>query len=647
MTHDPEAAPLGQGGHPTPVAIVGAGTAGSVLALLLASRGIRSVLIERQPDADTHPRGHVWSARAMEVIRSIDAELAEALREISSAPLKLRYITWCTSLAGVDLGRCVPIGNDPVHTARLLGSGPCRPLHLSQNVTDPILRQRVAGSERIEFLAGYELEALSQDDDGCVLTLRELRSGRRVRRTARFVAGADGAQSTVRRLLGVRSAETPLQAVAQIHFRARLDRLTTSRPSPLYWILNPRVAGTLTAHTADDEDWVLSTAVLPDIEPAGEMPAARALALVRAAIGDDSIDVKVQSVRPWAMALRRAETCRVGRVMLLGDAAAGFSAIGGFGMNHGIEDAASLAWRLQILLGGFVRGDLAQGLLSSYAAERTASADAHARRTLQLSELSDEVLRAAGVEPGGFKTLSALSRSAWVGMLPRRVARGLFRAVTGAGLKPLGHLAGAEPGGAEARAKVRRAIDKQREVFVTLGTDLGYAHSGGFVCREPHPHPQSPHAGAEYWPSTSPGSLVPHLWSERDGESLSTRDLARRAPMTLLVNEKERVRWQAALSQLHSDWGIEVACPLVGSGDAAQFRVNPSAFAAALEIDESGAVLLRGDGIAAWRSRRQCADPRAALRDVVTRLVSQSVTTIITTITTSAASAAHLTKERQ
>ncbi|MGO4611555.1 hypothetical protein AB4142_34990, partial [Variovorax sp. 2RAF20] len=84
-----------------------------------------------------------------------------------------------------DLGRCVPIGNDPVHTARLLGSGPCRPLHLSQNVTDPILRQRVAGSERIELLAGYELEALSQDDDGCVLTLRELRSGRRVRRTAR------------------------------------------------------------------------------------------------------------------------------------------------------------------------------------------------------------------------------------------------------------------------------------------------------------------------------------------------------------------------------------------------------------------------------------------------------------------------------
>ncbi|ODV43546.1 hypothetical protein AWV79_16470 [Cupriavidus sp. UYMMa02A] len=189
MTHDSEAAPPRQNGHSAPalipVAIIGAGTAGSVLALLLASRGIRSVLVERQRDADTHPRGHVWSARAMEVIRAIDVELAEQLREISSPPLKLRYITWCTSLAGVDLGRCVPIGNDPAHTASLLGSGPCRPLHLSQNVTDPILRERVARNALIEFLPGYELESLSQDRHACTLTLRELRSGLSVRRTAR------------------------------------------------------------------------------------------------------------------------------------------------------------------------------------------------------------------------------------------------------------------------------------------------------------------------------------------------------------------------------------------------------------------------------------------------------------------------------
>lgn len=644
MTLDTEAAPPRQDGRsdpvPNPVAIIGAGTAGSVLALLLASRGIRSVLVERQRDADTHPRGHVWSARAMEVIRAIDVDLAEQLREISSPPLKLRYITWCTSLAGVDLGRCVPIGNDPAHTASLLGSGPCRPLHLSQNVTDPILRERVARNALIEFLPGYELESLSQDQRACTLTLRELRSGLSVRRSARFVAGADGAQSTVRRLLGVPSVEAPLQAVVQIHFRAQLGKLTIARPSPLYWIFNPRVVGTLTAHSADEQDWVLTTAVLPALEPAGGMPAAQALSLVQAAIGDDSVDVRVQSVRPWTMALRRAEVARVGRVLLLGEAAAGFSAIGGFGMNHGLEDAASLAWRLQILLGSFVRNDLAQALLSSYAEERAASARAHASRTQQLSDLADQVLRATGVDPGGFQALSELSRSLWVRLLPRRAAHKLFRAATSAGMKPLGRLADAGQAGADARARVRRAIDVQREVFVTLGTDLGYAHAAGFLCREPHPHAQSPHAGTDYWPETSPGALVPHVWSEADGGSLSTRDLVRRAPMTLLVHEQERVRWQPALAQLRTAWGIDVSCPQIGTGADAQFRIGASAFADALQIDVSGVVLLRGDGIVVWRSRRQCVDPDAALQAVMGRLVFPS-------ITIRAASAAHLTKEMQ
>lgn len=626
MTHDFEAAPPRQDGASVPVAIIGAGTAGSVLALLLASRGIRSLLVERQVDVDMHPRGHVWSARAMEVIRAIDGDLAEQLRDISSPPLKLRYITWCTSLAGVDLGRCVPIGNDPAHTASLLGSGPCRPLHLSQNVTDPILRERVTRNTLIEFLPGYELESLSQDPHACMLVLRELRSGRRVQRTARLVAGADGAQSTVRRLLGVPSVQAPQQAVAQIHFRARLNPLTVARPSPLYWILNPKVVGTLTAHTADEQDWVLTTAVLPALEPAGGMPATQALSLVQAAIGDDSIDVRLQSVRPWSMALHRAEVVRVGRALLLGEAAAGFSAIGGFGMNHGIEDAASLAWRLQILLGRSVRDDLVPALLSSYAEERAASAQAHASRTQQLGDLADQVLHATGVDPSGFQTLSALSRSRWVRTLPRPAARKLFQAVTGAGLKPLGRLADAGRAGSDARARVRRAIDRQREVFVTLGTDLGYAHATGFLCREPHPQAKSPHAGTDYWPETSPGALLPHLWSEAEGESLSTRDLARSAPLTLLVHEQERVRWQAALLQLRAAWGIDVACPLVGAGGDAQFRVGAQAFAEALQIDVSGAVLVRGDGIVAWRSRRQCADPGAALQAVMERMVSQSIT---------------------
>jgi 2,4-dichlorophenol 6-monooxygenase len=604
-----------------PVAIIGAGVAGSVLALLLARQGIRSLLVERQTEADTHPRGHVWSIRSMEVLRSIDPELAEEMRETSPAPLKLRYITWCTSLADVDLGRCVPIGNDPAYTAHLLASSPCRPLHLSQNVADPILRRRVLAEPCVRLITGCELQALQQARDGCTLTLRA-RNGQSFTQQADYTVGADGEHSTVRQLLELATKVTPLQSVAQIHFRANLSKFTSPRPGPLYWVLNPAVVGTLTAHTADDSDWVLTTATLPAVEPAEAMPASRAIALVHAAIGDTRVPVDLVAVRPWTMALRRTETTRHGRVMLIGDAAAGFSAIGGFGLNHGIQDAASLAWRLSLLVNGQLHPDIAETLLASFAVERAESATFHALRTQQLTELSDEVLRAAGLDPSGFGKLTALSHSSLLGLLPRTFVRKLFAGLMAGGLKPLARLAGKDAAGMSARQRVSRAIDKQREVFVTLGTDLGYAVESGFVLREPRPQPAAPHSATEYWPTTSPGSLIPHLWSDEHGVSLSTRDLVRAAPLTLLVGQTEHARWQPALAQLRRDWGIEVACPAIGMGAEAPFQAEPADWAAALEVDEDGVVLVRGDGVVVWRSRRRCTDPGIALRDVFTGLLA-------------------------
>ncbi|MDN2697874.1 FAD-dependent monooxygenase [Janthinobacterium sp. SUN073] len=612
-----------RGGETAPVAIVGAGTAGSVLALLLAQYGIRSVLVERGTQADPHPRGNVWSIRSMEVLRSIAPDLADDFREASAPPLKLRYITWCTSLAGVDLGRCVPLG-DPGHTAALLACSPCRPLHLSQNVADPILRAQVLAQPLIELLPGHALVALSQDAQAATLTLLHCASGTTSRRAARYVIGADGAASATREALGIASATTPLQAVAQIHFRANLAHLTSARPSPLYWILNADVAGALSAHTADDSEWVLSCAVLPPQLTAADIGDAQALAMVRAAIGDAGVPVELMSVRPWSMELRRAATLRRGRALLIGDAAAGFSAIGGFGMNHGIQDAASLAWRLALLLRAGDAAALRDVLLDSYVRERQQSIDDHARRTRELSGLSDQVMGAAGLDPAGLGKLAALSASAPVRLLPRALARKLVGGLLAGGLKPLARLAEVSDDGAALRARVRRAIDRQREVFVTLGMDLGHALSCGFVCREPHPHPRSPNEHTEYWPTTSPGGLIPHAWSGQRGSDLSTRDLARQHPLTLLVQASQRAAWLAALDAVNAQWGIRIACPCIDDSDAAQFRLAAPAFAQALEMEPDGALLVRGDGVVVWRSRRRCAAPAQTLADVFATLFSHN-----------------------
>ncbi|HET9564241.1 MAG TPA: FAD-dependent monooxygenase [Mycobacterium sp.] len=63
---------------------------------------------------------------------------------------------------------------------------------------------------------------------------------------------------------------------------------------------------------------------------------------------------------------RLAERCRAGRVLLLGDAAHVYSAIGGPGLNLGLQDAVNVGWKLAAQLHGWAPG----GLLDSYEAER-------------------------------------------------------------------------------------------------------------------------------------------------------------------------------------------------------------------------------------------------------------------------------------
>jgi FAD binding domain-containing protein/aromatic ring hydroxylase-like protein len=63
---------------------------------------------------------------------------------------------------------------------------------------------------------------------------------------------------------------------------------------------------------------------------------------------------------------RIAERYRAGRVFVLGDAAHVHSAIGGPGLNLGLQDAINLGWKLAAEL----RGHAAKGLLDTYESER-------------------------------------------------------------------------------------------------------------------------------------------------------------------------------------------------------------------------------------------------------------------------------------
>lgn len=107
---------------------------------------------------------------------------------------------------------------------------------------------------------------------------------------------------------------------------------------------------------------------------------------------------------------RIADTLRQGRCFLVGDAAHTHSAIGGQGLNLGLQDVRNLVWKLA----GVIDGRLRPAVLDSYDIERRQVAERTIRSTHRLARLMLARSTAARVRNGLWRLLGA------TGVLQRR-----------------------------------------------------------------------------------------------------------------------------------------------------------------------------------------------------------------------------------
>ncbi|MCF6745698.1 monooxygenase [Blastococcus sp. KM273128] len=120
-------------------------------------------------------------------------------------------------------------------------------------------------------------------------------------------------------------------------------------------------------------------------------------------------------------------------------------------------------------------------------------------------------------------------------------------------------------------------------------------------------------------PSGRPGARAPHVWVDVDGERLSTHDLF--GDGFVLLAGAEGQMWVDAAEQVA---GAE-RLPVCG------FRVGPSgtvhdpagAFPGAFGVGPAGAVLVRPDGVVAWRSAGPEERPAAVLAEVMGQLLAR------------------------
>ncbi|GAS91253.1 FAD-dependent monooxygenase [Mycolicibacterium brisbanense] len=318
----------------TDVLIVGAGPAGTTLAIDLARRGVTVRLIDKAPHAFDGSRAKGIQPRTLEVLDDLGA-LGDIINQGALYPPM-----------GIHLG---PI-TIPFRMMEKGKRGPDVPYPdtwlIPQHRTDRALRARFESlGGRVEF--GTELMEFTDHDTH--VTAHVATSGGAEDITARYLVGADGGASRVRRALGIEFGGSTDEADRILI----VDAAVSGGLSRKYWHVWPglkgRFVGACPLPHSDKFQWMIRLS--PDEAAPQEL--AQINARIHAHTRNKRLalhDIAWQSVfRPN---IRLAANYRRGRVLLAGDAAHVHTPAGAQGLNTGIGDAYNLGWKLGQVLAG-------------------------------------------------------------------------------------------------------------------------------------------------------------------------------------------------------------------------------------------------------------------------------------------------------
>jgi 2-polyprenyl-6-methoxyphenol hydroxylase-like FAD-dependent oxidoreductase len=343
------------------VVIVGAGPVGLALAILLGQRERSVIVLERWPEPYPLPRAVHFDHEVGRILQSCG--IGDELRAITE-PAEI--YEW-RSAAGATLLRFGRIG-----TSR---SGWPESSMFCQPELEALLDARATSLPAVEVRRGVEVTRIDQQDDRVVVGSAD---GGIVR--ARFVAGCDGANSTVRRLggfevhdlgffhdwlivdvvLGEPRVFDPLNV--QICDPVRPTTAVSGGPGRRRWefMRLPHES----REQLDDEATAWALLAPWDVHPG---------------------NARLERHAVYTFQARHAEQWRSGRVLIAGDAAHQMPQFAGQGMCAGIRDAANLAWKLDLVLDGAATDGLLDTVLDTvldtYTTERLPSA----RRAIEFS----------------------------------------------------------------------------------------------------------------------------------------------------------------------------------------------------------------------------------------------------------------------
>ncbi|RKP53364.1 bifunctional 3-(3-hydroxy-phenyl)propionate/3-hydroxycinnamic acid hydroxylase [Pararobbsia silviterrae] len=340
---------------PVDVAIVGYGPTGQLLALMLGRAGHRVTVVERWPDLYPLPRAVHY-----------DHEIAR-LFQVSGVMDDIKRIVEPT-----ERYQWRNANHDVLMDFNWSGTGPSGwPVStmFAQPELERVLDTHVRRLPNVTVRSGWSAAAVHEDADGVRIDIEagQLVNGKwtasgdvdTVR--ARYVVGADGANSVVRQALGI--------AFEDLGFAFDWLVIDVKPTEPREWVpktwqlCDPARPTSIVPGGPGRRRWEFMLLPGETAEQMNQDSVAWDL-LARWDIAPHNAILERHAV--YTFRGRWAKDWRAGRVLLAGDAAHLMPPFAGQGMCSGLRDAAALAWRLD----GILSGTASERLLDSYGPER-------------------------------------------------------------------------------------------------------------------------------------------------------------------------------------------------------------------------------------------------------------------------------------
>ncbi|PVH98225.1 FAD/NAD(P)-binding domain-containing protein [Periconia macrospinosa] len=307
------------------VVIVGAGPSGLLLAILLARNlSIKVTILDASDKIDSNPRAAHYAPSA--VYDFTRAGIIDDVREQGFTP---KGICWrlkdTTFLAGM--------GREPEQAEFAM-------VVLPLDRLGPLLVKHFESLPNTEILWGHKLVGVQQDADTAT-ALVETTKGEKKEISGDYLIGADGASSGVRTALFGKEypGETLKQQIVATNVYLPFDERHGYWDSnfichPTDWYMAARITkdGLWRVTYGDSEDLTREELIkrqpkrYEEILPGNPKPG----------------DYKLMSMSPYKLQQRCAPSFRVGRIVLVADAAHLCNPFGGLGLTGGFADVGSL-----------------------------------------------------------------------------------------------------------------------------------------------------------------------------------------------------------------------------------------------------------------------------------------------------------------